>query len=92
MVPDPWRSRRGGRFAVQLACQRGAYVIGTVSTRNVAAARKLGMAEVIDDTETPFEDLVGDMNLVFDTTGGTRLERSLLPLGVGKIVLRITDV
>lgn len=65
-----------GNFAVQLARQRGAYVIGTVSTMNLAAARKLGVDPVIDHTATPFEDVVRDVDLVFDTVGGDRLERS----------------
>ena len=66
-----------GHFAVQLARQRGAYVIGTVSTKNLAAAHKLGMDEVIDHTTTRFEDVVHDVDIVFDTVGGDRLERSL---------------
>ena len=65
-----------GHFAVQLARQCGAYVIGTVSTRNVTAARKLEMDEVVDYTAIPFEDVVGEVDLVFDTAGGERLERS----------------
>jgi NADPH:quinone reductase-like Zn-dependent oxidoreductase len=65
-----------GHFAVQLAHQRGAYVIGTVSTPNLPAARKLGMDKIVDTTTTPFEDVVGEVDLVFDTAGGDRLERS----------------
>ncbi len=65
-----------GNFAVQLARQRSAYVIGTVSTMNIAAAHKLGVDEVIDHTVTRFEDVVPDVDLVFDTVGGKRLERS----------------
>ena len=66
-----------GNFAVQLAHQRGAHVFGTVSTMNIEAARKLGVDEVIDNTATRFEDVVHDVDLVFDTVGGDRLERSL---------------
>lgn len=65
-----------GNFAVQLACQRDAYVIGTVSTGNMEAARKRGVDEVIDYKVTRFEDIVHDVDLVFDTVGGDRLERS----------------
>lgn len=65
-----------GNFAVQLARQYGAYVIGTVSARNLAAARKLGADEVIDHTATRFEEVVHQADLVFDTAGGDRLERS----------------
>jgi NADPH:quinone reductase-like Zn-dependent oxidoreductase len=65
-----------GYFAVQLAHQHGAYVIGTVSTRNLAAVRKLAMDEAIDYTKTRFEEVVGEVDLVLDTAGGDRLERS----------------
>ncbi len=65
-----------GNFAVQLAHHCGAYVIGTVSTVNIEAARKLGADEMIDHTATRFEDVVGQVDLVFDTVGGDRLERS----------------
>ncbi len=65
-----------GHFAVQLACHCGAYVIGTVSTANLEAARQLGADEMIDYTTTRFEDAVGQVDLVFDTVGGDYLERS----------------
>jgi NADPH:quinone reductase-like Zn-dependent oxidoreductase len=65
-----------GGFAVQLAHERGAFVIGTASTANVEAARRLGADQVIDHTSTRFEDLVEPVDLVFDTVGGDRLERS----------------
>jgi NADPH:quinone reductase-like Zn-dependent oxidoreductase len=62
-----------GHFAVQLARLHGAYVIGTVSTRNVESARKLGVDEVIDISAAHFEDIVKDVDVVFDTVGGERL-------------------
>ncbi len=65
-----------GYFAVQLAHQHGAYVIGTVSTRNLATVSKPGIDEVIDYTKTRFEQVVGEVDLVFDTAGGDRLEHS----------------
>jgi NADPH:quinone reductase-like Zn-dependent oxidoreductase len=65
-----------GGFAVQLARWRGASVAGTVSTGNVEAARDLGAEQVIDHTRERFEDLVEPVDLVFDTAGGDRLERS----------------
>jgi NADPH:quinone reductase-like Zn-dependent oxidoreductase len=72
-----------GGFAVQLARRRGARVIATVSTANVQAARELGADQVIDHTKARFEDLVGSVDLVFDTAGGERLERSLAVLRKG---------
>jgi NADPH:quinone reductase-like Zn-dependent oxidoreductase len=65
-----------GGFAVQLAHWKGAFVIGTASTANVDAARQLGADQVIDHTKARFEDLAEPVDLVFDTAGGDRLERS----------------
>jgi NADPH:quinone reductase-like Zn-dependent oxidoreductase len=72
-----------GGLAVQLAHVRGAFIVGTSSTDNVQTARELGADEVIDHTTTRFEDVVGHVDLVFDTVGGDRLERSLAVLGQG---------
>ncbi len=64
-----------GHLAVQLARARGAHVIGTASSASFEAVRRLGADEVIDSSQ-PFEDLVEEIDLVFDTAGGARLERS----------------
>jgi NADPH:quinone reductase-like Zn-dependent oxidoreductase len=65
-----------GVFAVQLARWRGAHVIGTASASNVAFVRGLGADEVIDYRAQRFEDVVHDLDVVFDTVGGETLERS----------------
>jgi NADPH:quinone reductase-like Zn-dependent oxidoreductase len=65
-----------GHFAVQLAKWRGARVIAPVSTPKVETARELGADEVIDNSEVRFQDVVEPVDLVFDTVGGDRLERS----------------
>ena len=70
-----------GSFAVQLAHQRGAHVIGTASASGVETARALGADEVVDNTITRFEEAVGAVDLVFDTAGGALLTRSPAILG-----------
>ena len=65
-----------GGFAVQLARWRGAFVAGTASTANLEAARGLGADQLVDHSRERFEDLVEPVDLVFDTAGGDRLERS----------------
>jgi NADPH:quinone reductase-like Zn-dependent oxidoreductase len=65
-----------GVFAVQIACWRGARVIGTASRINLDFVRGLGADEVIDYQATRFEDVVRDIDVVFDTVGGETLERS----------------
>ena len=65
-----------GIFAVQLARWRGAHVIATASAANLDFARTLGAHEVIDYRATRFENVVRDVDAVFDTVGGETLQRS----------------
>ncbi len=65
-----------GTFAVQLACRRGARVTGTASAANLDFVRSLGADEVIDYRAERFEDVVRDVDVVFDTVGGETLTRS----------------
>ena len=65
-----------GHMAVQLARWCGAHVIGTVSSANVEIARNIGVSEIVDTSTTHFERTIRDIDLVFDTAGGERLERS----------------
>jgi NADPH:quinone reductase-like Zn-dependent oxidoreductase len=65
-----------GTFAVQLARWRGADVIATASARDADLVRELGADQVIDYRSQRFEELVADLDLVFDTVGGETWERS----------------
>jgi NADPH:quinone reductase-like Zn-dependent oxidoreductase len=74
-----------GVFAVQLVHWAGAQVIATASARNRDFLRELGANEIIDYTTTRFEEVVHDVDLVFDTVGGDTLQRSwqvIKPAGV----------
>ena len=55
-----------GSFAVQLAKAKGAYVIGIASTPNLEYLKQLGADEVIDYKNQRFEDLLHDIDVVFD--------------------------
>jgi NADPH:quinone reductase-like Zn-dependent oxidoreductase len=79
-----------GGFAVQLARAHGAHIIATVSAGTVQAALDLGANQVIDHTTSRFEDLVAPVDLVFDTAGGERLERSPAVLRTGGRLVSIT--
>jgi NADPH:quinone reductase-like Zn-dependent oxidoreductase len=70
-----------GSFAVQLARWRGASVAATASARDASLVRELGAEKVIDYRTRGFEDVVADMDLVFDTVGGETWERSWVVLG-----------
>jgi NADPH:quinone reductase-like Zn-dependent oxidoreductase len=65
-----------GTFAVQLARWCGARVTGTASAANLDFVRSLGADEVIDYRAERFEEMVRDVDVVFDTVGGETLERS----------------
>lgn len=65
-----------GLFAVQLACRRGARVIATASTGNLDFVRELGASDVIDYRATRFDEMVREVDVVFDTVGGETLARS----------------
>lgn len=58
-----------GHLGVQLAKALGAYVIGTASGKNEAFVRLLGADEFIDYTQTPVDEVVSQVDLVFDTAG-----------------------
>jgi len=80
-----------GNFAVQIAHQHGAYVIGTTSTASVEAVRGLGADRVIDYTMAPFEHGLEDLDLVFDTVGGERLQKSPAVLRPGGRLVSVAE-
>ncbi len=78
-----------GSFAAQLAHWKGAHTIGTTSTRHVALARELGADEVVDYTNQHFDEIVRDVDVVFDTVGGETLERSWAVLKPGGVLISV---
>lgn len=76
-----------GHIAIQLAKWRGAKVIGTASGYNLDYLRSLGVDEAIDYTSTPFETVVRDVDVVFDTVGGDTQERSWSVLKPGGMLV-----
>jgi NADPH:quinone reductase-like Zn-dependent oxidoreductase len=78
-----------GSLAVQLARSRQAYVIATTSGRNRDFVKSLGADEVIDYRAQPFEELVNDVDVVFDTIGGKVQDSSWSVLKPGGILVSI---
>jgi NADPH:quinone reductase-like Zn-dependent oxidoreductase len=72
-----------GSMAVQLAKSKGAYVIGTASGKNEQFVKDLGADEFVDYTAQPFEEVVKDIDVVFDTVGGDTQERAFQTLKKG---------
>jgi NADPH:quinone reductase-like Zn-dependent oxidoreductase len=65
-----------GAYVVQLAHAHGAYVIATVSARDMGMVKQLGADQAIDYRGKRFEEETGKVDIVFDTVGGTTLDRS----------------
>jgi NADPH:quinone reductase-like Zn-dependent oxidoreductase len=80
-----------GVFAVQLAHWAGTQVIATASARNRDFLRELGANEIIDYTTTPFEEVVHEVDLVFDTVGGDTLERSWQVVKPGGVLVSVVS-
>ncbi|PTB97199.1 NADP-dependent oxidoreductase [Marivirga lumbricoides] len=57
-----------GNFAVQYAKIKGAYVIGSASTDNQEFVKQLGADEVIDYKRQHFEELLQDIDVVFEAS------------------------
>jgi len=65
-----------GVFAIQLARMAGAHVITTASVRHREFLVELGAEQVIDYRTERFEEILRDIDVVFDGVGGEALERS----------------
>jgi NADPH:quinone reductase-like Zn-dependent oxidoreductase len=65
-----------GHLAVQFARARGCEVVATCSGEDVEFVEGLGAAVVIDYHKQRFEDLAGEVDLVFDLIGGDVQTRS----------------
>jgi NADPH:quinone reductase-like Zn-dependent oxidoreductase len=72
-----------GSMAIQFAKAKGAFVVGTASGKNEQFVRDLGADEFVDYTQQPFEEVVKDVDVVFDTIGGDTQERAFQTLKKG---------
>lgn len=81
-----------GHVAVQLAKSLGAYVIGTARASKHDLLRELGADEVIDYTQTLFEDVAHDVDVVIDPIGGDYARRSLRTLRAGGRLVELTPI
>jgi len=66
-----------GNLALQFAKAYGAYVIGTASAHNADFLKQLGADEVIDYNTQTFEDIVSDIDVVFNATHTTTVDEAL---------------
>ena len=69
-----------GSLAVQIAKAKGAHVTAMASAANEAYVRSLGVDAFVDHKAQPFESVVRDMDVVFDTLGGDTFARAFAVL------------
>lgn len=69
-----------GSLAVQFAKAKGVYVIGTASGKNEEFVKSLGADEFINYEKQNFEEIVKDLDVVFDTVGGDTFEKAFQTL------------
>jgi NADPH:quinone reductase-like Zn-dependent oxidoreductase len=81
-----------GSFVVQLARWKGAHVTATASAANVDFVRSLGADEVLDYAAVRFEDVLRDLDVVYDTVGGEVTDRSWAVLRPGGILVVIAGM
>jgi len=86
-----------GNYVVQIAKHLGAYVIGTSSAANKDFVLSLSADEHVDYKAVRFEEVLHDIDLVFDAIGGDNIDRSIevtkkggtvisIPSGIGESV------
>ncbi len=80
-----------GSLAIQLAKSSGAKVIATTSGKNRAFVESLGADQVIDYQTQRFADVVGKVDVVFDTLGGEVQESSWSVLKPGGMLVSIVS-
>lgn len=72
-----------GHVAIQLAKSKGAYIATTVSAKDMDFVKNLGADQVIDYETQVFEDILKDIDSVFDTVGGEVTDKSFKVLKKG---------
>ena len=78
-----------GHYIVQIAKHLGAHVIGTSSAANKDFVLSLDADEHVDYQKVRFEEVLHDIDLVFDTIGGDNIDRSLEVIKKGGTLISI---
>lgn len=78
-----------GHFAVQIAKSLGAYVITTSSAKNKNFLLSLGADEHIDYHSQAFEDILTDIDFVFDMFSGEVLSNSIKVVKDGGAIISL---
>jgi NADPH:quinone reductase-like Zn-dependent oxidoreductase len=80
-----------GNFVIQMARRRGAHITTTASAQNRNFVLGLGAEQAIDYSAGRFEQMVRDLDVVFDCVGGDTLRRSWSVLKPGGRMVTIAS-
>ena len=80
-----------GSIAIQLAKHLGAFVVTTVGSDDIEFAENLGADEVIDYKTQKFEEILKDLDAVFDTVGGETTVKSVSTIKHGGTLVTMAD-
>ncbi|MCC2377262.1 NADP-dependent oxidoreductase [Bacillus wiedmannii] len=81
-----------GTFAIQLAKIMGATVTTTASESGADLVTSLGADEIINYKTEKFEDILTNYDAVFDTIGGTTLEKSFNIIKSGGNIVSVSGM
>ncbi|KAB2460499.1 NADP-dependent oxidoreductase [Bacillus sp. CH126_4D] len=81
-----------GTFAIQLAKIMGATVTTTASEAGADLVKSLGADEIINYKTEKFEEILKDYDAVFDTIGGTTLEKSFHTIKNGGNIVSVSGM
>ncbi|HHT7189705.1 TPA: NADP-dependent oxidoreductase [Bacillus cereus] len=81
-----------GTFAIQLAKIMGATVATTASEAGANLVKSLGADEIINYKTEKFEDILTNYDAVFDTIGGTTLEKSFNIIKSGGNIVSVSGM
>ena len=80
-----------GSIAIQIAKNIGAEVASTCSKEDISFVRDLGADKAIDYRSQKFEEILNNLNAVFDTVGGDTYERSFQVLKKGGRIVSMLE-
>ncbi|MGV3288127.1 NADP-dependent oxidoreductase [Bacillus wiedmannii] len=81
-----------GTFAIQLAKIMGATVTTTASEAGANLVTSLGADEIINYKTENFEEILKDYDAIFDTIGGTTLEKSFNIIKSGGNIISVSGM
>ncbi|MES5939690.1 MULTISPECIES: zinc-binding dehydrogenase [unclassified Bacillus cereus group] len=81
-----------GTFAIQLAKIMGATVATTASEAGANLVKSLGVDKIINYKTEKFEDILTNYDAVFDTIGGTTLEKSFNIIKSGGNIVSVSGM